>query len=409
MAEPARRRSTRGVRRAAAIALSGAAALVLATGSHASAGPSTASYTATADARLVAAAFTTSPGVLFDQLVDVGSSAAQAQIDSLGGTSAFASDPYPGATVLGLPGLLASGSGGQTSALPAYPLVAASDQTTPSAHRQLGPLALDAQSQGGASTGTVNDGARRATARTTFDADTGETRSHAESTISSLQLTTTLSVNGVHAVADAVKRPSGPTERTSSFEVSSLTVLGQQVAVTRKGLRVLGADTPLVADPNAVLRSLLDTLASQGTSIQFLPAATTDDGVTSAGLRITTVTAPPAQAPSGLEAIKVQYTLGQASAAVTSDAFGDLSGIVAGPLSGGAGDGGTTGSLVDAGTTAPGPVSVPAAAGTPLATTRTGFIAPDISVSAFYPVLLLAGAIGLALVQIIRQLGVREP
>jgi hypothetical protein len=383
--------------------------LVLAFGSGAAAEPGSTSYTATADARLVSASFTTTPGVLFDQLVDGGASAAQAQIDSLGGTSAFASDPYPGATVLGLPGLLAGSSGGQTSSLPPYPLVAASDQSTPASHRQVGTLSLDAQSQSGSSTGSVNDGARSATARTTFDPGTGETHSHAESTISSLQLTSTLTANGVRAVADAVKRASGQTERTSSFEVSSLTVLGQQVAVTQEGLRLLGAHAPLT-DPNTVLAALLDRLASQGTKLQFVPASTTEDGATSAGLRITTVAAPPPQAAGGLESVTVVYTLGQASASVTSDTFGDLSGVAGGPLTGADVPGAIVAPALGDGATVPdAAVGASSSSDAPGAVPGTGLIAADISLGTFYPILFLAAVVGLGIVQIIRQLGVRQP
>src|SRR5690349_1494982 len=153
-------------------------------------------YTATADARLVAVDFTAVPAIAFDQLIDAGASTAQAQIDSLGTTRAFASSPYPSNSIVLLPGLIAGVSGGQTSDLiPNYPLIAASNETTPTDHRELGTVVLDAASSIGNSRGTVTDGLTSATARTTAD-DAGVV-AHAETTISSIQLSSALSLDGV--------------------------------------------------------------------------------------------------------------------------------------------------------------------------------------------------------------------
>jgi hypothetical protein len=186
-------------------------------------------------------------------------------------------------------------------------------------------------------------------------------------------------------------------------------VLGQQVAVTQKGLRLLGAQAPLT-DPNTVLAALLDRLASQGTKLQFVPASTTEDGATSAGLRITTVTAPPPQAAGGLESVKVVYTLGQASASVTSDTFGDLSGVAGGPLTGADIPRAIVAPALGDGATVPDAAAgASSSSDAPGAVPETGLIAADISLGTFYPILFLAAVVGSGIVQIIRQLGVREP
>jgi hypothetical protein len=369
------------------------------------------SYTANADARLFAVDFTTTPPILFDPLFDGGSSVAQAQIDSLGGTAAFAADPYPGSTVLGLPGLLAS-NGVPTSSAPTYPLVVSSDQANPSGHREAGTIVLDAQSQPNTSSSSATDGAASSQSTATADPDTGEAHAHAEATISSLQLSSTLSLNGVRTSADVTKAPSGTLERTASFEVSSLTVLGQQVALTGTGLTLLGTSVPFGADPNALLSSLLKSLADRGTTIEFIPPTETPDGVTSAGLRITSVQEPPPQVASGLQSFKMQVTVGRASAFVTNTAFPTAAGNM---------------DLTASGPSLPSQPSAmeaaapsgPASAATPgqvrssapadPSAQNSAFIAADISLGRFYPILILAGAVGVAVVSVIRQLGVRRP
>lgn len=383
-------------------------------GFHGSAASAASSYTANADARLFAVDFTTTPPILFDPLFDGGSSVAQAQIDSLGGTAAFAADPYPGATVLGLPGLLAS-NGAPTSSAPTYPLVVSSDQANPAGHREAGTIVLDAQSLPSASSSSVTDGGAMSKATATADPDTSEAHARAEATISSLQLSSTLSLNGVRTVADVTKSPSGTLERKSSFEVSSLTILGQQVALSGAGLSLLGTNVPSGADPNALLSSLLKSVAEQGTTLEFIPPTEMPDGVTSAGLRITSVQNPPPEVASGLESFKMQMTVGRASAFVTNTAFPSAGGNTdltpsgsnvsnqAAPSVAGANLGGTAG----AGT----PPTVQGRSGAPVDPTaqNAAFIAADISLRRFYPILILAGAVGVAVVSVIRELGVRRP
>ncbi|MEY2569757.1 MAG: hypothetical protein QOE63_107, partial [Acidimicrobiaceae bacterium] len=221
-------------------------------------------YTAAADARLVAVDVTAVPSILFDPLLDPGASVAQAQIDSLGGTAAFASTLYPGSTVLGLPGLLA-GYGFPSGSVPSYPVIVSSNQSVPADHREAGTIVLDAQSQPGSSTATETDGAASATATTSVDTATDTVHAHAETAVPTVQLGTALALSGVRTVADVVKGPTGDLTRTSSFEVSSLTILGQRVTLTSTGLSLLGTDVPLGVDANALLAPLLGALTASGT------------------------------------------------------------------------------------------------------------------------------------------------
>ena len=368
-------------------------------------------YTATANARLVGVDFTAVPAIAFDQLVDAGVSAAQAQIDSLGTTRAFASSPYPSDTVVLLPGLVAGITGGQTSALiPPYPLIAATNETTPVDHRELGTLVLDAQSTAGNSRGTVTDGATRAVARTT--ADDARVIAHAETTISSLQLTPVLSLDGVRTTADATRAADGDIDLSSSFEVAAISVLGQRIALTPSTLSLLGSDVPLGLDLSSVLGQLLIALADQGTTLEFIPAVQTDDGITAAGLRINTIFAAPPEIASGLKEVRAGVTLGLASVSVSNRTIGGLGGPV-GDLAT-ATDGGlsldpTLGGEVPA---FGAPLASGGVAPTPAGPGRVSTTRPldvDISLSGFYPVLVLAAAVGVGLINLIRHLGVRSP
>src|SRR6202035_3719869 len=74
-------------------------------------------------------------------------------------------------------------------------------------------------------------------------------------------------------------------------------------------------------DPNALLASLLKSLADRGTTVEFIPPTEAPDGVTSAGLRITSAQDPPPQVASGLQSFKMQMTVGRASAFVTNTAY----------------------------------------------------------------------------------------
>lgn len=350
-------------------------------------------YTATANARLVGVDFTVTPAVAFDQLIDAGVSVAQAQIDSLGVTRAFASTPYPSNSVVLLPGLIAGISNGATSELiPDYPLIAASNETTSADHRQLGTIALDALSETGDSRGTITDGATRAVARTT--AKDERVVAHAETSVSSLQLTSALTLEGVRTVADATRNAGGKISTTSSFEVAALTILGQRFAVTPKTFKLLA--------------QALNALAKQGTTIEFIPAIATADGITSAGLRITSLFDVPAEVASGLQEARARVTLGLASASVSNRT---LSGLDSSPIL----DTATAEPVVsDLVTSLPALVASPDLGAAPtlrplVPATRTHPLPVSDSLGSFYVVLVLAAAVGVGLVNLIRHLGVRSP
>jgi hypothetical protein len=373
------------------------------------------SYTATAGARLVNVEVAAQPPIAFDPLVDAGASVAQAQIDTLGNNLAFASTPYPGATVIQLPSLVAGIAAGATSFVPGYPLIAAADQTTPTSHKAFGTVVLDARSADGHADGAVTDGATSAVADTTYDPGADAVTASATSKVGTVDLgNPVLSIGTVQARAKAVAS-GGSVERTSAFTVAGLELLGQAVAVTADGLQLAGTDVPLGLDPSIALAPLLGVLATQGVTLEFVPAHETDDSITSAGLVVTTVVHPPPEAASGVAEVKVRVTVGFATAAVSSRAQG-------GELTDGSIDLGPTGEVVtglpdlgDGSSFAAGAPTSPdvvtgAPAGTPTRPVESISGLPvSISIQRVYPVIVLAACAGLALFRLFSNLGVKNP
>src|SRR5260370_40975046 len=85
-------------------------------------------FTATANARLAQVTFTAQPPIGVDPLLDPGASTAQAQVDSLGVSQAFASSAYPGQSALTADGSLATVTDGRVGSkeIPPYPFIPSS-------------------------------------------------------------------------------------------------------------------------------------------------------------------------------------------------------------------------------------------------------------------------------------------
>jgi hypothetical protein len=228
-----------------------------------------------------------------------------------------------------------------------------------------------------------------------------------------VQLSPLLSLNGLRSAADATKSPSGQLVRSSSFEVAALTILGQRVALTSTGLSLLGTDIPLGLDPNAVLSTLLSSLAAQGTTIEFLPPTEVPDGVTSAGLRITTEQHPPPALASGVDSVQVQVTLGRASAFVTNSAFGANDGVETAVPSGSI-DGALPTVGLDPGLSVAPVASLDSPRSQPPSSPEApqkgvAYVVAELPLGRFYPALVLAACLGLVIVNVIRHWGVRRP
>ena len=285
---------------------------------------SASSFAATASARLVAVDIRPAPTVVFDPLFDGGQSVAQAQLDSLGTSRAFAASAYPGSTVLALPGTLATVTNGKVGSdqIPRYPLyVDSSDPTKPSDHQTVGAYDLAADSTSVESRATATDGATKGAASVTVDPANGDVVARAVTTIAAVRVNDQLTLNGVRSLAEARQSPSGEVRRASTFEVDSVVILGQQVTITAEGLSLLGQKVPIGGVLQQTARPLLAVLAAQGTTIELVPAGEFPDGVITTALRITTTAAAPAALASGVKSITTTFTFGGNVASVSNQAL----------------------------------------------------------------------------------------
>jgi hypothetical protein len=209
-------------------------------------------------------------------------------------------------------------------------------------------------------------------------------------------------------VADARQGPDGELHRSSSFELAGLEVLGVRVALTADQLSIGDRAVPLGPGLGGVLRPLLQRLAAQGTTVELVPATTTDDGVQSAGVRISRTV------QLGPEAVVARVTLGAVAASVDNQAYADppppgpdvtsppapmpAASLSPLPLDGG--------DLLlpppaDAGSPAADPVHT-----TPVVSMDRG-LAADVPITGLYPLLVLAGCLVVAVGRGFSRLGVR--
>ena len=417
-------------RRIACVAGVGAAlSLVFVTAVPSTSAQSSLAFSAVADGRLVAANFTFEPGIIFPQLVDAGSSVAQAELSSLGDSAAFASDPYPSESVVLLPGLVAGLTSGATSGLvPEYPLIASSSYPSkPEQIVSVGSLTLAAESSENRTTSVAGNGLNEAKASVQRDRTSGAVTARATTAAATLSLPGLLSLDGVRSSASARQAPDGKIELSSSFDIGTLVIAGQRISLS--GL--LGASGDGFDLGSTAVGLLLQQLAANGTTIDFLPAEKTKDSVMSAGLRIRSVMPAPELPPlpplpdtglsslpalaavlalpgglSGIENIVTEVVIGRASVRIDARTLGSGGEVVSAPVVDlpEFGDGGAAVGLPS------GPsVSIPGSTAptSPSGISSTLAIA-DVRSDPFYAVLLLAGVACVGTFVLIGKLGVRE-
>jgi hypothetical protein len=252
------------------------------------------------------------PGVtLTKTLVDLGGPAAQATVNSLGESRAFASFPYPGDTAVAAPGLL---RGAGNIPAPAYPLYVASDNpAVPKQEAGDGPYALRAESTDSTSKALSNVGVRieglgdLGFSRSDSSAvSSGEgVTAHARTETSAFSVGP-LRIGHVLSVADTVLGQDGLLSRKADTTVVGAMVGNAPVEITPGGIAVAGTAGP-APDTSAVNTAL----QGAGITVEVLPKAETASGVTAPALRITS------QDKSGSA---VTYVLGRASASVEGTA-----------------------------------------------------------------------------------------
>jgi hypothetical protein len=189
--------------------------------------------------------------------IDGGGPTAQAHVDSLGNSAAFASHPYPGELPLSGPGLLAGALKDSFPMLdapniPGYPFYVESKHPLAPHGETTGPgQSLEASSDATSSTAKAASGFGSAAGSGGFVrsvatvASTAErVTAHAESRMSSFVLGP-LRLGEVVSVAEASLRPDGSIDRDGQISVTGVTVEGVPVSFGTSGLVVAGTTTPL--------------------------------------------------------------------------------------------------------------------------------------------------------------------
>lgn len=280
-------------------------------------------HSATADARLAELTFSVRPPIGFNPLADPGNAVAQAQIDSLGTSAAFASSAYPGASVVTLDGTLAVLTNGMVGSeeVPPYPLIAKSEYPLrPEDTVEAGSLRMRAESTAVTSRGSATDGLGRGAAVARYDTSTEKVIARADTRFGLIKLGELLTIQGAHSLAEVRQSPSAELERTSVFDVSTLTVMGVDMTVGSHGLALEEEVVAMPREDGMGIQPVLDALAEHGVELTFFPAEEFDGGVQTAGLEITVVQAPPPSLASGVESVVTTITLGGNMASVDNRA-----------------------------------------------------------------------------------------
>lgn len=251
-----------------------------------------------------------SPGFLLVEQADVQGPAAQAVVNGLGQSSAFAGAPYPGDTVMSAIGLVGADPD-------SYPLAVSSQYPgKPSGATDNPALSLSAASaersssaaaRGGGSTPdrSASAGATTADAKAECRGD-GSVRATAESGAEMLNFSGgVLRVGRVHSEARAIIGSSGETRLESRLAVGEITVVGQTVALTEKGLQAAGSSTPVPDNP------VLQPLKEAGIEVSYVKATKDPDGkgVRAPGMKVELTRDAVGTAPT-----VVTYTFGRAYA-----------------------------------------------------------------------------------------------
>ena len=223
-----------------------------------------------------------------DTIMDFGGPSAQATLDSIGGSQAFASFPYPGENAVTAPALIAGASGGQIN-LPSYPFwVGSTYPVAPKSESGSGPYAIKAESTdtsstssasvGLASEGQASLGLARSSASTVSARDGVTAQGATEVTAFAVG---PLKLGQVLSSAKAVFSPDGQVRREADTRVTGAMVGDTPVAFTDKGL-VIGS-SPVPADP----KPIEEALAAAKIGLEYMPRQDTDAGVVAPAIRVT--------------------------------------------------------------------------------------------------------------------------
>jgi hypothetical protein len=286
---------------------------------------------------------------------DAGAPTAYAQLDTIGGTSAYAAYPFPGTVFQSGPGIavgLLNQSGVPVPSPPGFPNYVASDSTTPSAESGSGPYHLkatssptkaDALATGGihsdGNAGSSGSSAGLATATATVES-LGAAAGAVATAVSSSQALTTgpLTIGSVRSRVTVKLTADGTATPTTELAVTGVRIAGVPVSVTQDGLAAAGTTVPFTTDP-----ALTAALAKAGLTAELVAGWQLEKGAIAPAVRIT---APVPTPGLGNGTGTLILVLGGASAAFSS--FVPPVPDVVPPVVGGGAGGGAGGNGPDA-------------------------------------------------------------
>lgn len=250
-------------------------------------------------------------------VMDGGGPSARAILDTAGRSEAFASFPYPGANIVGVPPIIAGASGGKLNP-PAYPFwVGSSYPSVPKGESGGGPYLIKAESSDSASTATASAGLDAggqaavglAKSETSTVAGVEAVTAQAMTDVTSFALGP-LRLGRVFSTVKTVFGSDGVLTRQADTQVVGAMVGDTPVAITPKGLVVGGSAAPLDTAPAREL------LTRAKINVELMPRQDAASGVTAPAVRITQ------EDQSGQSGMQTTYLLGAASAFVDGVASG---------------------------------------------------------------------------------------
>lgn len=320
------RRNGRGLLRGAlgSIVVVTAAVALARAGMPAGAQPSD-QFTMTARADAVAVQFgaTGAPLTLDGELIYASPSSTQASLDSLGQSTAYASAPYSGDLISGLPGLVNGLAGPNLFDLPDFPgYVVSNYPTRPTQQQQLEGYHLRAESTEFSSTADAELGANNTSpnvlsvtshSEVTRDSDSGVLRASATSVSAPFSLSTLIKFGELRSTVNMTSDPTQPgvVDKSSSTTVAALSIAGVDVVLAKDGMHLAGSRL-LPVD----LSGLSKLLADAGISVEYQPGSETATSLQSDALKVTYRTTMPSIGPT-----TVTLILGRASVSLAASAF----------------------------------------------------------------------------------------
>ncbi|HVU73428.1 MAG TPA: hypothetical protein VHE83_10755 [Mycobacteriales bacterium] len=212
---------------------------------------------------------------------EAGALTAQAHLDALGASTAFASHPYPGQAVQG-----ELGANDPFYVYSSYPDHVHGAQSLPVSTLS---ASSDATSSEATASGTpaipgLAVGATSAASKVVHGAD-GSVSAVSDTDVQGIGVANVLTIADVHAHAEVKRDAAGKISRTATFTFGSAAVGGVPVAISSDGVILAGTTVPLPLPEQPVDQAL----SAAGVTIHEIAGITTTDSATAPALAITFV------------------------------------------------------------------------------------------------------------------------